>query len=139
MLAPADLVADKLERARTLAFAKAACHDGRAVRRQLVNHREVEVAVNGQRQRARNGCRRHHQHVGRLPFANQRLALEHAESVLFVHNHQAQAPEFDVLFEQRVRPHHQARFPFRDSPFQLRLFRRSSGTDEQVCFDRKRL
>ena len=38
--------------------------DRRATRRQLVEHRHVEVAVDGHRRRARNRRGRHHQHVG---------------------------------------------------------------------------
>ena len=38
--------------------------DRRAARRQLVEHRHVEVAVDGHRRGARDRRRRHHQHVG---------------------------------------------------------------------------
>ena len=54
-------------------------------------HRDVEVAVGGERQRARDRRGRHHQHVGVVALAPQLVALQHAEAVLLVHHRQARA------------------------------------------------
>ena len=71
-----DLRADE----RISALALGGQHDARldrlAARRHLIDHREIEIAVEGQRQRARNGRGRHHQHVRtvRGPSAARRRA-----------------------------------------------------------------
>ena len=41
---------------------------------------------------------------GAAAFVHQFLALQDAEAVLLVHDHQAQPREFHLRFEQRVRP-----------------------------------
>ena len=88
--------------------------DRRAPRRALVHDRDVEVAVGGEGQRARDGRGRHDQHVHVAALAAQLLALQHAEAVLLVHHGQAEAVEGDVLLDEGVRAHrdlHRARRP----------------------------
>ena len=84
--------------------------DGRAARRQLVEHRHVEVGVVAHRQRAWDRRGRHHQHVRRLAglalFA-QGQALAHAEAVLLVDHRQGQAGQRHRVFDQRVGAHRQ--------------------------------
>ena len=46
-----------------LAFAHMIGDDGLAARRQFVDHRQIQIAVNGQCQRAWDRCSRHHQHI----------------------------------------------------------------------------
>ena len=90
----------------------AARDDGRASRRQLVQHAHVQIAVERERQRARNRRGGHHQHIRLAPdsgFLHQLEALHHAETVLLVHHHQAQPVELDLLFNQRVRADDQLR------------------------------
>ena len=67
--------------------------------------RDVEVAVVRHQQRARDGRRRHHQHVGAAGAALrlQREPLVHAEAVLLVDDGEGQVAEGDVGLEQRVR------------------------------------
>ena len=83
--------------------------DGHATRRQLVDHRYVEVGIGRHRQRPRDGGRRHDQLVRHL-FAVPALLLElhallHAEAVLLVNDHQRQAVERHALLEQRMCAH----------------------------------
>ena len=47
---------------------------------------------------------------GACAFFDQALALQHAEAVLLVHDHQAQLREFHRVFDQRVRADEQLRF-----------------------------
>ena len=65
--------------------------DRLAPRRQFIDDADVQIAVNGQRQRARNGRRGHHQDVRMRAFFHQLLPLLHAEAMLFVDDRQAQA------------------------------------------------
>ena len=79
----------------------------------LVQHRDVEIAVERQRQRARDRRRRHHQHVRADALLAQGVALLHAEAVLLVHHRQPQALERHALLDQRVRAHGDRRLPIR--------------------------
>ena len=83
-------------------------------RGQLVDDRDVQIAVDHQRQRARDRRGRHDEHVGFFCFSDQRRALAYAEAVLLVRDDQAEARIFHVLAEQGVRPHHQIVFSRRD-------------------------
>ena len=62
----------------------------------FVNHRNVEVAVKRQAERARNRRGRHHQQMRIIAFAHQRLALRHAELVLLVNDHQAELRQIET-------------------------------------------
>ena len=59
--------------------------------RLLVHDRDVEVAVGGERQRARDGRRGHHEHVGVVALLPQVLPLQDAEAVLLVDDREAEA------------------------------------------------
>src|SRR6266545_3586344 len=69
----------------------------------MVHHRDVEVAVERQAERARDRRRGHHEQVWITPFAHQLLALRHAELVLFVNDHKAEVIRSERAFDQRVR------------------------------------
>ena len=77
---------------------------GFASRRQFVDHTDVEVAVEGHGERARNGCGGHHQNVRRKGrrFFPERGALLHPEAVLFVDERQSEIFEHHPGFDQRV-------------------------------------
>ena len=82
---------------------------------------DVHVAVDGQRQRARDRGRRHGQEVGHGPgLEAQALALGHPEAVLLVDHHQPEVVEHDVVLDERVGAHHQGilagRQPLEDLP-----------------------
>ena len=81
-----------------------------ASRRQLVDHRDVEVRVRGHRERPRDRRRRHDQ-LMRPPVAGRALLpqtqpLVHAEAMLLVDDRNRERGEFDALLEQRVRADH---------------------------------
>ena len=73
-------------------------------RRKLVDHRDVEVAVEGHGQRAGNRRGGHHEDVRRLlVFGPEPGALLHAEAVLLVDHHEPQVGELHPVFDQGVR------------------------------------
>ena len=72
--------------------------------RKFIDHRDIEVAVNRHRERARDRRRGHDEHVRCDAFPRQFEALHHAESMLLVDDHEAEFGELDVLFNQRMRP-----------------------------------
>ena len=76
--------------------------DRLAAGRLLVEHRDVHVAEIGERQRARDRRRGHHQDVDRLALGAERQALVDAEAVLLVDDREAEIAEGDALLEQRV-------------------------------------
>src|ERR1700722_9065660 len=104
-----DFAAGKLPDSRELAFVGPAGFDGRAPRRHFVDHRNFEVAVQRQRQGARNGRGGHDQHVGRGAFVHQFFSLQDAEAVLLVDDDQAEPLKRHWIFDQRVRAHHDLR------------------------------
>ena len=85
--------------------------DRMPARRHLAHDRDVEIAVGRQRQRPRNRRRGHHQHVGVLPLRPQRRALQHAEPMLLVDDHQPELAEADRLLDQRMRADDQVQRP----------------------------
>ncbi len=65
--------------------------------------RDVHVAVDGEGEGARDGGRRHHQHMGMaVRLCLHREPLMHAEAVLLVDHHQRQVAKADVRLEQRM-------------------------------------
>ena len=83
-------------------------------RRQLVDHRNVEVAVDHQRQRARDGRCGHDEQVRVLTLGTQRRALVHAEAVLLVGHDQPEVLIRNVRREQRVRADGKVDLPRRE-------------------------
>ena len=69
-------------------------------RGQLVDDGDVQVSVQNQRQRPRDGSGGHDQHVGMAPLGGQGCPLGHAEAVLLVGDHQAQVGKFHAAGEQ---------------------------------------
>ncbi len=79
-----------------------------------------------------NRRRGHHQHVRRRALFHQLLALQDAEAVLLVHDHEPQPRKLDLRFEQRVRPHDELRRAGSHT-LERRLFlRRFHSADQQV-------
>ena len=64
--------------------------DGLPAGRQLVHHGDVQISVEDQSKRARDGCGGHNQKVRVLPFLGKRGALGHTKSVLLVGHDQAE-------------------------------------------------
>ena len=107
LAAGAQLLADPLVGARALALGRRDVRlDRPAPRGQLAQHGDVEVAVGGQRERARDRRRGHVQHVRREAvrrLAVERAALVDAEAVLLVDDRDGEAVELDGGLDQRVR------------------------------------
>ena len=89
---------------RALLGAHAARDDRPAARRQLAQLGQVEVAVERERERARDRRGRHVQRVRAVALRERRPLLD-AEAVLLVDHDQAQARELDARLQQRVRAH----------------------------------
>ena len=90
---------------------------GRRPGGQLAQDGDVEVAVGGQRERARDRRRGHVQHVRREPgrrLAVQRAALVDAEAVLLVDHRDREAVELDRVLDQRVRADQQLQLAGRE-------------------------
>ena len=112
--------------------------DGGAAGWQLIEDAGLEVAVDGQRQGAGDGRGGHDQdvrfggHAVRTGFAHQFVALLHAETVLFVHDHEAQVLEIDLFFDQGVRADGQIGFAAKDAAAGLALGAFVERTGEQA-------
>ena len=74
---------------------------------QFINHRNIQVAVKRQAERARNRRRRHHQQMWIISFADQRFALRHAKLVLLINDDQTEHRQIKSRREQRVRANRQ--------------------------------
>ncbi len=70
--------------------------------RHLIDDAHVQVAVDGQRQRPRDGGCRHDDHLGGQALFLEGAALQHTEPVLLVDYHQAQVIKEDVFRNKRV-------------------------------------
>ena len=106
-----------------------------APRWQLVQHRQVQVPVDHQRQGPGDGGGGHHQHVGveaLPPLGRQGGPLAHPEAVLLVGDHQAQAGEVHPLAEQGVGAHQQVGLPRRQAFPAGPLLGGGHGPGEQV-------
>jgi hypothetical protein len=83
------------------------CPDPSASSRGLVDDGNVEIAIQGETEcpRNRRGC--HHQQMRIPTFADQFLALRHAELVLLVNDHQAEPFDGKARLDERVCPDEQ--------------------------------
>ena len=81
---------------------------GRAARRQLINHRQIKIGISGHRQGARDRRGGHDQLMrGQLfALAAQRQALVHAETMLFIDDHQAKVFELHIVLKQGMGADH---------------------------------
>ena len=97
-------------------------HDRLARRRRLRDLGDGEVAVHGERERARDRRRRHVQHVRRASL-RERLALLDAEAVLLVDDGDGEVAQLDALLDQRVRADDDVGDTARGCAFALRATR----------------
>ena len=108
--------------------------DGLAAAREFAQRRRLEVAVDGERDGARNRRRRHHQQVRRQPVGSlgaQPVSLLNTEPVLFVDDDHAEPLELHRLLQQRVRADDDARIAARDLVAHLPLLLRRHGPGQQ--------
>ena len=94
-----DLAADRAVGQFDLVRRVMLCQDSLAAGRHFVDHRDVEIAVQGHRQRAWNGRGGHDEHVRRHALLGQFEALHHAETMLLVDDDEAELRELDVFLD----------------------------------------
>ena len=87
-----------------------------APRRPLPEGGDVEVAVERERERARDRRGGEQQDIGCRALADQRRPLLDAEAVLLVDHDEAEPVERDALLHQRVGAHHQPRLARGETP-----------------------
>ena len=76
--------------------------DGAASGGQLINDREIQIAIDDHGKGARNGSGGHHQHMGIKPLLPQGGALVHPEAVLLVGDDQPQPGKGGIGSKQRM-------------------------------------
>ena len=106
--------------------------------RQLVDDRDVQIAVDHQRERARDRCGGHDEHMGLFPFADQRRALPDTEAVLLVRDDEAEARIDDILGKKGVRADDKVVFPGRNRGLRLALFFGAHGPGQSADAHSKR-
>ena len=100
-----NLVADETEHLQPVRIAVVQRPDRLAARRQFVDHRHVQVAVQRHRQRTRDRRSGHYQHVRRpAVFVPQPRPLLDAETVLLVDHHEPEVFELHRILDQRMGP-----------------------------------
>src|ERR1051325_4449152 len=84
--------------------------NGLAAWRHFVEHGEIKIAIDGERERAWDRSGGHHQQVWVRAFIPQRRPLRHAEAMLLIHHRHAQVGKFHRRFDQRMSAHHNFNF-----------------------------
>src|SRR6267143_473049 len=106
LVACGDFAAERFPNAGEMLLRGHARGDGRASGREFIENGNVEVAVEGEREGARDGRSGQYKDVrgvaARGGFIHQALALEDSEAMLLVNGDEAEAGEFDVVFDERV-------------------------------------
>ncbi len=110
--------------------------DGRAAGRELVEDGNVEIAVERERERARDGRGGEDENVRRAAvggrFVHQALALKDAEAMLFVDGDETEAGELDVVFDEGVRADDELRFAGADAVESRGFFGGFQAADEEL-------
>jgi len=83
-----------------------ACQDRLPSGREFVENGDIEIAIDGHPQRARDGRRGHDQDVGILALATERQPLEHAEFMLLVDDDKPELVRRVTIIEEGMRSHH---------------------------------
>src|SRR5712692_201986 len=106
LVADGDFAAEKFPDAGEMRLGSHARGDGGAAGRELIENGNVQVAIESERERARDGRGGQHEDVGRVAVSgglvHEALALEDAEAMLLVNGDEAKAREFDVVFYESV-------------------------------------
>ena len=100
-----NLFLEKIVHLETLSFRAVDGLDRFSSRRKLVNHRDVKISVECHRKCSRNRSRSHHEHVRQLPVARlspELRTLFHSETMLLVHNREAEPSEHYIVFDERM-------------------------------------
>ncbi len=97
----ADFLFHKTKHPQAAALVQMQGFDGFAAGRQFVDHRNIQITVQGHGQGPGDRCGCHDQHMGgNRILAPQPGPLLHSEAVLFIDHHQAQVVKPDCIFDQ---------------------------------------
>src|SRR5271165_1025390 len=106
-MAGGDFFAEKFPDAGEMRLGGEARLDGSAAGRKLVEDGDVEIAIERERERARDGRGGQHENVRHVAvargFVHEAFTLKDAEAMLLVDGNEAKAREVDLVFDQRVR------------------------------------
>ena len=137
-MAGGDFLAKKFPDAGEMRLGGEARLDGRAAGRKLVEDGDVEVAVERERERARDGRGGEDQNVRSVAvcggFVHEALALKDAEAVLLVNGDEAEARELDLVFDEGVGADDELGFAGADAFERGLLFGELEAADEQLDF-----
>ena len=137
-MAGGDFTAKKFPDAGEMRLGGKARLDGRAAGREFVEDGHVEIAIERERERARNGRGGEDEDVRgvavRGGFVHEAFALEDAEAVLLVDGDEAEARELDLLFDEGVSADDELSFAGADAFEGGLLFGELEAADEQLDF-----
>src|SRR5713101_353037 len=114
LMASGNFAAERFPNAGEMLLGSHARDDGGAAGRELVEDGNVEVAIESEREGARDGRGGEDEDVGG-GFVHQALALEDAEAVLLVNGDETEAGEGDVVFDEGVGADDELRFAGADA------------------------
>ena len=103
LLARTAAFAHQLDHLLAPAVGKQLGYHRAAPRRQLINHRHIEIGVIAHGQRARDRRGTHHQLMGLAALLAQRQTLSDAETVLLIDDGKPEIGKLHLLLKQRVR------------------------------------
>src|SRR6266478_642571 len=119
LMASCDFAADAVPDAGEMRLGGKVRFDGRAAGWEFVEDGNVEIAVESERESAGDGRGGKDENVGGVAvgrgFVHQTLALEDAETVLFIDGDKAEAGKLDVIFDESVRADNELRFAGADA------------------------
>jgi len=113
-----------------------ASRDGSAPGWQLIEDRNVKVAVKSEGKRARNGRGGQNKHMGRITMpgglVHETLALQDAKAMLLVDGHEAEAAKLDVIFNESMCADDELCFAGANSVARSGFFGGLQATDEEL-------
>ena len=110
-----------------------------ATGRQLVQNRNIQIAIKRQRQGARNRRCGHYENMGALPLFRQRLSLKNAEAVLLVNDNESEFGEIHAFLNQRMGSDRDAGLSAHQSLSNATLFFFGQAADSKFDRDAERL
>ena len=102
-----------------------------AAGRQFVDDGEIQVAVDSEREGARNGRCSHDEDIGPDALFEHLQPLHHAEAMLFVNDGEAQLLEFNVLLYEGMGADHDLGVAAGNQLLDLLLFASGGGAGQQ--------
>src|SRR5882724_9708676 len=135
-MAGGDLAAERFPDAGEMLLGSHARDDWRAAGGQFIENGNVEVTIESERERARDGRGGEDENVRGVAvgggFVHQAFALEDAEAVLLVNGDEAEAGEGDVVFDERMGADDELGFAGADALEDGGFFGGFQAADEEV-------